>query len=106
MDCYYGQFLWNIGALQIVFSFLAGAFTTYVVQRRLQMESEKRKRKRTRAITLRKSIFGPIFVGLNEILERVKSVQYLPREISEDLERVKTHYLYFTIKKELRNNFS
>lgn len=37
------SFLWNIGALQIVFSFLAGAFTTYVVQRRLQLESEKRR---------------------------------------------------------------
>jgi hypothetical protein len=100
------SFLWSIGALQIVFSFLAGAFTTYVVQRRLQVESEKRKIKRENAISMRDKIYGPIFEELSEFLESVRSVQDLSWEMPESLKGVMGHYLYFTIKQELRNEIS
>lgn len=99
-------FLWNIGVLQLIFSFLAGSFTTYLVQRRLQVESEKRRIRRENAIIMRKNIYGPMFKGLSEILEYVESVQYLQQGTTGSLERVLTHYLFPTIRHDLRQKFS
>jgi len=99
-------FLWGIGALQLIFSFLAGSFTTYLVQRRLQAESEKRRIRRENAIIMRDNIYGPMFEGLSEILERVKSVQPLVWEMPESLKAVRAHYLFFTIRQDLRSELS
>lgn len=99
-------FLWNIGTLQLIFSFLAGSFATYLVQRRLQVESEKRRIRRENAIVMRKNVYGPMFKGLSEILEDVKSAQQSQQEIPESLGRVLTHYLFPTVRHDLRQKFS
>jgi len=64
-------FLWSIGVLQLVFSFLTGAFTTYFVQRKLQMDSEKRKIRRENIIQLREKIYGPIYEQLCGFLQKL-----------------------------------
>lgn len=99
-------FLWSIGVLQLIFSFLAGSFTTYVIQRRLQMESEKRKISRENAIVMRDTIYGPIFKDLSEILESVKLVDRWDWDILGDLKGIRTHYLFFTISQDLKNKLS
>ena len=40
------SFIYNLGVFQFLFPYLVGAFTTYFVQHRLQMGTEKRERKR------------------------------------------------------------
>jgi len=96
-------FLWSIGALQLIFSFLAGSFSTYVVQHRLQIESEKRKIRRENAILMRDNIYGPIFKEISKILEGVELVQnwYL-----ENLKGIMAHYLFFTVKQNLKTKLS
>ena len=97
------SFLWNMGALQLVFSFLAGAFTTYIVQHRLQIASEKRRIKRENAIQMRDTIYGPIFEELSIILEHVETVGPLGWEAEDNLKNVMTHFLFFTIERKLKN---
>lgn len=95
-------FLWNIGVLQLIFSFLAGSFTTYLVQHKLQLESEKRKISRENDIAMRDLIYGPMFVELNDTLERVKEVQPLLMETRDNLDAVLSHYLYPIVNNDLR----
>lgn len=99
-------FLWNIGALQFIFSFLAGSFTTYVVQHRLQIKSEKRKTKRENALVMRDEIYGPIFMEVSEILKSVESVGYSDWSMGEKLREIMVHYLFFTIRGDLKNKLS
>jgi len=100
----YLGFLWSIGALQLVFSFLTGAFSTYLVQHRLQMESEKRKIRREDAIVMRDNVYGPIFREMSKILESVRS-GYLD-DFSRDLKKIMVDYLFFTIKQNLKDNLT
>lgn len=99
-------FLWSIGVLQLIFSFLAGSFTTYVVQRRLQIESERRRIRRENAVLMKHTIYGPIFKDLNEILESVKLVHPWDWAILENLKGMRTHYLFFTVRQNLKSKFS
>jgi hypothetical protein len=62
-------YLWNIGFIQLIFSFLAGSFSTYLIQHRLQIESEKRRIAREHGILMRDSIYGPLFKALNQALD-------------------------------------
>jgi len=96
-------FLWNIGLLQLLFSFMAGAFATYAVQRRLQVESDKRRIRRENAITMRDKIYGPIFRDMNGVLENVGSTPQPSWEIKEDLERAMSHYLFHRMGRDLKN---
>lgn len=96
-------FLWNIGAIQFVSSFLAGSFTTYVIQHRLQMEAEKRKTERENAIVMRDTIYGPIFMELSKILEEAKQGRRLEYPPSNALKGVMDHYLFYSIGEELKN---
>jgi len=98
-------FLWNIGALQLIFSFLAGSFTTYVVQRRLQMESERRKIEREDSITMRDKVYGPIFREMNEILESMELGKSPEWEITSRLKEMKTQYLFYNMRRDLKNKF-
>lgn len=95
-------YIWNIEVLKFPFTFLAGVFTTYVIQHRLQIEAEKRKIKRE----MRDKVYGPIFMGVSDMLERVDLVQYFDWTMLDDLKGVMTHYLFFTIKQDLKSKFS
>ena len=98
-------FLWSIGALQLIFSFLAGSFTTYVVQRRLQIESERRRIQREDAITMRDKVYGPIFREMSEILESMELGKSPDWEITRRLKEMKTQYLFYNMKRDLKNKF-
>jgi hypothetical protein len=99
-------FLWSIGVLQLVFSFLAGSFSTYIIQHRLQMESEKRTTKRENAILMRDTIYGPIFKGVSNILEDVKSDQIIDLTTCSHLNEVTEHHLFSTIEPNLQDRLS
>jgi len=101
---YYG-FLEQIEFLQFISSFLAGVFTTYVFQHRLQIEGEKRKIKREDAITMRDVVYGPIFREMNEILESMELGKSPEWEITSRLKEMKTHYLFYNMKRDLKNKF-
>lgn len=101
---YYG-FLEQVEFLQFVSSFLAGVFTTYVFQHRLQLEFEKRKIKREDAITMRNKVYGPIFREMNMILESVESLERPDWEITHKLEEITTHYLFYRMSRDLKSNF-
>ena len=102
---YYG-YREQVEFLQFFSSFLAGAFITYVVQHRLQIESEKRKIKKEDAITMRDKVYGPIFMMISEILESMEQVKRPEWEITNELEKMKTEYLFHNMKRDLKNKFS
>lgn len=101
---YYG-FLEQVEFLQFAFSFLAGAFTTYVFQHRLQVEFEKRRIKREDVITMREKIYGPIFRMMNKILENLELVERPEWEVTRKLEEMKTDYLFYNMNRDLKSKF-
>ena len=101
---YYG-YREQVEFLQFFSSFLAGAFTTYVVQHRLQIESEKRKTKRGDAITMRDKVYGPIFREMSKVLEGLELVERPEWEITSELEEMKTEYLFYNMRRDLKNKF-
>jgi len=92
--------LWNAGALQLLFSFLTGSFATYLVQARLQDRIEKRRTKRENFLEMRDAIYGPLFKAMNRI-HGVLEVSYGELEV-EEIEKVMAEYLYFMVGEELR----
>ena len=101
---YYG-FLKQIEFLQFVSSFLAGVFTTYVFQHRLQIESEKRKIKREDAITMRDKVYGPIFREMSKILESLELVERPEWEITRKMEEMRNDYLFYKMNRDLKSKF-
>lgn len=101
---YYG-FLEQVGFLQFLSSFLAGAFTTYVFQHRLQVELEKRKIRREDAITMRDKVYGPIFREMSEVLESVEQVKRPQWGITGKLEEIKNDYLFYNMSRDLKSKF-
>jgi len=95
-------YVFDIEVWKFISPFLAGIFTTYVIQFRLQMESEKRKRRRE----MRDSIYGPMFREVSEILESIKSVQYSNSEARQNLKELMANNLFFTIKQNLKDKLS
>jgi hypothetical protein len=68
-------YLWNIGLLQLLFSFLAGSFSTFLVQHKLQIESEKRTIARDHAIMMRDELYGPLFEALNCARDKITEIK-------------------------------
>lgn len=68
-------YILDIVVLQVTFSFLAGAFSTYLIQHWLQLETERRTIKRENKILLRDKIYGSLFEAATEALTRLKSGQ-------------------------------
>lgn len=101
----YYSFLEQIEPLQFVSSFLVGAFTTYVVQHRLQVESEKRRVKREDALTMRDEVYGPIFMEMSKILETIEQAKEPGWEITSILKDMKAQYLFYKMKRDLKNKF-
>jgi len=99
----YVGFLEQIEFLPFISSFLAGAFATYVVQHRLQIESENRKIKREDAITMRDKVYGPIFMMMSEILESMEQVERPDWEVASELEKMKTEYFFYNMRQDLKN---
>jgi hypothetical protein len=66
-------FLWNLGLLQLVFSFLLGSFSTYFIQNRLQIQAEKRRIERDHRILMRDKIYGPLYEVSNVVLNQIKN---------------------------------
>jgi len=102
----YVGFSMQVESLQFIFSFLAGAFTTYVFQHRLQVEFEKRKIKREDAITMRNKIYGPIFREMSMSLESVESGKGPEWEIVDKLkEMMRNNFFFFRMRKDLKSRF-
>jgi hypothetical protein len=99
-------FLWSIGFLQLIFTFLTGSLATYVFQHRLQIESEKREIERQSALEMRDEIYGPLFMELSTALENVESFAPLGYAISEELKETVAHFLFFTIREDLKRKTS
>jgi hypothetical protein len=99
------SYLWNLGILQALFTFMAGAFITYVVQHRLQIDAEKRKEKREHAILMRDNVYGLIFKEVSKILENMKLVR-TEGDAENNLQAIMSHYLYFTVKSDFKNQLS
>jgi len=101
-------YLWNIGFIQLMFSFLAGSFSTYLIQHRLQIENEKRRIAREHGILMRDTIYGPLFQALNQALERIEDATD-PLEVSYDknppkkIDEVMENHLYLLVDEELKN---
>ena len=98
----YYSYLENIEFLQVASTFLAGAFTTYTIQHRLQVESEKRRIKRENDIIMRDKIYGPIFREMNKGLESVGSALRPGWEVTQALEKTMNHYLFHKIEPSLK----
>ena len=104
-------YLWNIGFVQLVFSFLAGSFSTYLIQRRLQVESEKRRISREHRVLMRDKIYGPLFEAMSQSLEKTQEIESPDRGTINDnpllnIQEVKEHYLFRLSEEELRNTVS
>jgi hypothetical protein len=100
-------FIWSVGILQAIFPYLAGAFTTYFVQHRLQMGSEKRERKRENYDLMRDKVYGPIFMQIGKILEACKKPfreSFSPGV--ENLKEAMKDYFFSTIKQDLKSKLS
>lgn len=91
-------YLANIVIFQTTFTFLAGSSSTYLVQRRLQAESEKRRTLREQRVLLRDRIYGPLFQTLNRVVDQVTDVKEVKMLFGtsplEEMKRVMTDYLY------------
>lgn len=68
-------YLWNIGVLQLVFSFLAGSFSTYIIQHKLQVQAEKRRISRDQDELMRDRVYGPLFKYLQSIAAKLERHQ-------------------------------
>jgi hypothetical protein len=99
-------FLWSIGFLQLIFTFLTGAFATYVVQHRLGIESERRRNERQHNREMRDKIYGPIFTEISTITNGVEFAKTLDLYQLGKFKEVMNHYLYFTVKQELKRDLS
>jgi hypothetical protein len=93
-------YLWNIGMIQLIFSFLAGSFSTYLIQHRLQTQAEKRKAEREHQILMRDKIYGPIYEAFNITFERLKAgptiIDHMIGEYSPitEIKRAMDNYLF------------
>lgn len=96
----------QIEFLPPILFFLAGAFTTAVIQHRFQVEFEKRKIKREDAITMRDKIYGPIFREMSKSLESVESGEGPKWDNIEELkEMMRNNFFFFKIRPDLKTRF-
>jgi hypothetical protein len=100
-------FLWNLGLLQLVFSFLAGSFSTYFIQNRLQIQAEKRRIERDYRILMRDKIYGPLYEVSNLILSQIKNSPELSHnELGhpqvDGLKGIIDNYLFLLAEKPLK----
>ena len=97
-------YLWNIGFIQLIFSFLAGSFSTYLIQHRLQIESEKRRIAREHGILMRDAIYGPLFKALNQALDWISDFKdtYGSNPLKNITDIMENH-LYRLVDEGLRN---
>lgn len=101
-------YLWNIGFIQLIFSFLAGSFSTYLIQHRLQIDSEKRRIAREHGILMRDSIYGPLFKALNQALDSMRDLKdtYYNRDPLKNIDDTRENHLYRLVDEGLRNEIS
>jgi hypothetical protein len=95
------SWLWNVGFLQLLFSFLTGSFATYFVQSRLQDRAEKRQIARNNFNLMRERIYGPLFNQLNRINEDLKAVRITETGKTQG---AKDDHLYFMIPEGIRKS--
>jgi len=93
------SWLWNIGFLQLLFSFLTGSLATYLVQARLQDRTEKRQAARQNFMLMREVIYGPLFREINQIDENLKSFE---KPQFGEIDGIRRNHLYFVIAEDLR----
>ena len=75
-------YILNSVVFQIIFSFVAGSLSTYVIQRRLSIQAEERKSKREFNRLMRDNFYGPIYERLGKVAVNVKAF----RDPKEDLD--------------------
>jgi hypothetical protein len=104
------SYAWNFILFQGVFSFLAGSFSTYVIQRKLQVSAEKRKYERGYKRAMRERIYGPSFEGFTLTLNRLQDIQD-PKEddhISplEGINNIMGSYLFLLAEAEIKEKIT
>jgi len=78
-----------------------GAGLTYFVQTKTQ----ERAWKRDDALNMRDKVYGPVFRGMSEILESIELGKGPDWEIMSKLKEMKTEYLFYNMKRDLKNRF-
>jgi len=84
---------------------IVGSIITYYTQKRTQERTWKRRIKREDAITMRAKVYGPIFKMMSEILESMEQVKRPDWEITNKLEEMRTQYLFYNMRRDLKNKF-
>jgi DNA gyrase/topoisomerase IV subunit A len=98
---------WNVEVGKFIFAFLAGVFATYVIQHRLQRETEKREVRRQNFSLMRERVYGPILKNISLILKSVRGAEYGPAlEGEESIEKIRADYLFYAVEKKLGKELS
>jgi len=93
--------IYQSGVLNTLVGVAIGAGIAYYVQSRTQNRAWKRED----AITMRDKVYGPIFREMNEILESMELVQSPNWEITSKLEKMRTQYFFYNMRRDLKDKF-
>jgi hypothetical protein len=100
------SFIYNLGVLQVLFPFLAGAFTTYVIQHRLQLESENREIKRQNYDLMRERIYGPLLKQTSQLVDSLRSFEkYVVVEGTENWTQIEREHLFYSVSRNLKHEY-
>ena len=95
------SYQYNLEVGKFVFPFIAGIFTTYVIQHGLQRETEKREINRQNFRLMRERIYGPILKYLSLLLKSVKDVEYFSTSEEDSIDKIRADYLFYAVEKKL-----
>lgn len=101
------SFIYNLGVLQVLFPFLAGAFLTYVIQHRLQLESENRAIRRQDYDLMRERIFGPLLKQTSLLMDSVRNFEkYLVGDNTSNWTQIQKDHLFTSVTPNLQQEYS
>lgn len=100
------SFIYNLGVLQVLFPYLAGAFTTYAIQHRLQLESEKRAIKRQNYDLMRERIYGPLLKQTSLLMDSVRNFENYVYGENTDWTEIERDHLFHSVSSNLRHEYS
>jgi hypothetical protein len=100
------SFIYNLGVLQLLFPYLAGAFTTYVIQHRLQLESEKRAIKRQNYDLMRERIYGSMLRQINLVMDSVRKFENYVYGENTNWNQTERDHLFHSVSRNLRTELS
>jgi hypothetical protein len=101
------SYYWNFDIGKFLFTFLAGVFTTCVIQNRLQWETEKREVKRQNFNLMRGRVYGPILKNISLLLKSVRDAEYFSGlDGEEGIDKIRSGYLFYAVENKLRKELS